>query len=528
MISIQNVTTSIGKRILFDDVNLHLNQKSRYGLVGANGAGKTTFMHLLAFEHEPLVGEITKPKNLKVCFLKQDQDLYLEETIISVVLRGKKDLWDAFEKKEKLLNQKELSNKDIEHLGELEERVMQLDGYAAESKAEGLLMGLGIPEKIHQNTLGSLSGGYKLRVLLARTLFNDPDALLLDEPTNYLDIVTIDWLSSYLLNEFQGLLVVISHDHHFLNNLCTHILDIDYGEVRSYTGNYDKFLVQKKEVELLKAQMRKHQEKYIERQKAFIEKFRYKPSKSKQAISREKQLDKLEWPKLDVSSRKHPNFSFSVDQKPGKFILKLDQLAKDFGEKKVLRPLDLKIYRGEKVAILGPNGVGKSTLLKLICQQLEPTSGSLELGQSVEISYFAQEFHENLSGKSTILEWLDDNTVNVTEEKLRAALGRMLFTQDDHHKTLNVLSGGEKARLVLAKIILDQKNLLILDEPTNHLDLEAREALAKALVKYKGTLIFVSHDQYFIEKISERIIYIQPDNVMDFEGTYSELKERFS
>lgn len=522
MISIQHIALSYGSKLLFDDVNLHLSGQNRYGLVGANGAGKSTFLKLLMREVEPLMGEIAISKSSQVGWLKQDQDLFLEETILSIVLRGHVELWAVFEKKEKLLQNETLSDKEINQLVEIEEKIDRLNGYAAESKAEDLLVGLGVPKELHLQPLKSFSGGYKLRVLLARTLFHQPDILLLDEPTNYLDIVTIHWLANYLANMFKGMLIVTSHDHHFLNRVCNYILDVDYGEIRCYTGNYDQFVVQKKLLHEQKEIFRKNQQKHVDRMQEFIDRFRAKASKAKQAQSKEKQLEKLEWPKVDVSSRKYLNLSFQVGKKSGKITLAVNKLSKQFGEKVLFKDFSFQVHRGEKVGILGPNGVGKSTLLKLILKELEPTSGAVEWGFDLALGYFAQESYEQLSGKDTIIEWLSNHTSRVSEQQIRATLGRVLFTQDDHFKTLNVLSGGEKARLVLAKMMLEGSNTLIMDEPTNHLDLEGRESLAEALVKYPGTVIFVSHDQAFIDVLSTRIIYLNGKNSLDYAGTYQE------
>lgn len=519
MISLKDLAMSYGSQLLFDQVDLHLTPKEKYGLTGANGTGKSTFLKLLAKESTPLLGEVFMAKDLKIGWLKQDQYLFLEDSLLSVVLRGRKELWQALEKKQQLLDSKDFSDEEVHKLGKCEEALDRLGGYQAESEAALLLSGLGLEESLHQKPLKNLSGGYKLRVLLARTLFNEPDILLLDEPTNYLDIQKIDWLANYLNQHFSGLLIVTSHDRHFLNQVCTSILDIDYGEIKCYKGNYDRFEEQKKHLQALKEKERKDKQKYVDRMKVFIERFRSKPSKSKQVMSREKQLEKLTWPTLDVTSRKEPNFKFAQEKKSGKQVLELKELCKSFKGKDVLSFINLKVLRGEHLAILGENGVGKSTLLKLILKKLEPTLGEVIWGHEVQMGYFAQESHEQLMGSKTLLEWLHKE-VRAQEELLRSTLGKVLFSQDDHYKTLDVLSGGEKARLVLAKLMLQKCNCLILDEPTNHLDLEARAALAKALKTFEGTLIFVSHDQTFVSLVTSKLLYLTPGHFFTFRGSY--------
>ncbi len=525
MISLQSIAMSFGSQLLFDQVDLHLTPKEKYGLTGANGTGKSTFLNLLAKESAPLLGEVFVGKDLKIGWLKQDQYLFLDESILSVVLRGKGELWQALEKKEELLHSDHFAQNEVEKLGKLEETIERLGGYQAEAEAAHLLSGLGIDSSVHHLPLKTLSGGYKLRVLLARTLFNKPDILLLDEPTNYLDIQKIDWLAHYLNQSFSGLLIVTSHDRHFLNRVCTSILDIDYGEIRCYKGNYDQFTEQKKQLQELKEKQRKDKQKYVDRLKIIIERFRSKPSRAKQVLSREKQLDKLEWPKLDVSSRREPHFKFLQNKKSGKKVLELSDLSKSFKGKDVLSFINLTVHRGEHLAILGENGVGKSTLLKLILKKLEPTLGEVDWGYDVEMGYFAQESHEQLSGSVTLLDWLQMET-SCTEETTRATLGKVLFSAEDHFKTLNVLSGGEKARLVLAKLMLQRCNCLLLDEPTNHLDLEAREALAKALNQFEGTLIFVSHDQTFVSGAASKIFYLTKEKFFSFRGSYEEFLKK--
>lgn len=506
MIAIQQLTMAHGARVLFDGVSLHLHTKKRYGIVGANGSGKSTFLQLLAGEIEPLLGEISTSKHDRIGWLKQDQHLFSDASILSVVLRGKPKLWEALEEKNRILTDPNWTDASAHRLARLEETIETENGYVAESEAEMLLTGLGIPLLVHENPLSSLSGGYKLRVLLARALFENPEILLLDEPTNYLDIVTISWLESYLKEDFQGTLLIVSHDHDFLNGVCTHILDIDYGDIRMYTGNYDLYLKQKEQVEEQKKKERVEKQKQADRLQAFVDRFRAKASKASQAQSKLKQLEKLEWPELEVSSRIYPRFSLNVKKASGKIALKVQNLSKSFGERVLFSKLDFIIERGEKIAITGPNGVGKSTLIKIVNGLLPPSEGTYEWGANSQVGYFAQETHDQVRGEQTLLRWLEGAVPGSAEQECRRVLGACLFPKDDAEKKVSALSGGERARLVMAKLMIEGNNILLLDEPTNHLDLEGREALANSLVAYTGTLIFVSHDRHFINRVATKTL----------------------
>lgn len=521
-----------GAKLLFNEVDLNLLKGNRYGLVGANGTGKSTFLRLLAGEDTPSLGEITIAKQASVGFLKQDQFRYENNTVLEVVLQGKPKLWQALQEKEALLNEGTLTEKSGLRLAALEEIIFHQEGYTAETFIQTLLVGLGIETGYHLRPLNALSGGFKLRALLAQALFEQPDILLLDEPTNHLDIMSIAWLENYLKTQFKGVLLFISHDYGFLNNLSTHVLDIDYGEVREYPGNYDHFIQEKHLRVEQKLRERQYIENKIEHMRAFVERFKAKASKAKQAKSREKMIDRLEMPDIKKSSRVSPHFIFKQKRPAGKQVLTVKGISKSFldGESKktVLKNVSFSVQRGEKVAIIGHNGVGKSTLLKILLDQHTPDVGEYAWGYETHIAYFAQDHHETLKTNVQVLDWLsEERQSDNTREAIRRALGQMLFTQDDIGKSVLTLSGGEAARLLLANMMLQNPNILILDEPTNHLDLESREAMASALSQFEGTVMLVSHDRHFVSSIATRILALTEKGITDFQGSYTEYLARY-
>lgn len=522
MISLQNLGMYLGARKLFDGVNLNLNYGSRYGLIGANGAGKSTLLRILAGEEKPSKGAVALAKQAKIGCLKQDQFRYDNDTILSVVLRGREALWEALSEKEELLSKESFSDADGYRLADLEEVIAQCDGYTAEGAAQAMLTGLGIDETYHHKPLHCLSGGYKLRVLLARTLFDSPQILLLDEPTNFLDIVTINWLEEYLVREFKGLLILVSHDYDFLNNVSTHILDIDYGEVRLYTGNCERFAFLKQEVDDQMHHQKKHIERQVEQTQQFIDRFKAKAHKARQCASREKMLEKIELPEIKNTTRIAPNLLFAVGQPSGIKVVQAREVSKQMGHKRLFEDLDLTIHKGERVAVIGPNGAGKSTLLKIVMGLIAPDQGAIEWGHAAIFSYFAQEHREVVHGSANVFDWLYEQMPEAGEMRVRQVLGNALFCKDDVYKSLTSLSGGEMARLLLARLMLQRRNVLILDEPTNHLDLETRQALADALKEYPGTLLFVSHDRHFVAQLSTRVIALSNGSLHDFDGTYAE------
>lgn len=521
MMIIRDLALRYGARVLFTDVNLNLNPGQRYALVGANGAGKSSFLKILGGEEEPSEGQITVPKGTRMGWLKQDHFRYEHTSLLHTVIAGKAELWKALCTKEKLLAQETMTDEEGYHLAECEHIILDHDGYTAEDVAAELLKGLGIPEEYHHQPLSVLSGGYKLRVLLAQALFHQPDILLLDEPTNHLDMMSIDWLEGYLTTQFHGVLVVISHDVMFLNHVATHVLDIDYGEVRLYTGAYDAFMREKQMIMEQKILATESLEKKMAQMRAFIDRFKA-GTRSRQAASREKALEKIEFPDLQKSSRVSPTFRFTLKRPSGKIVLKATQISKAFGDRRVLNQVNLTAHRGDKIVIIGPNGVGKSTLLKILLDLLPADQGQHTWGHETSCSYFSQDHHDLLHESQTVFQWLEHHVPSESPQALRQTLGSVLFKQDDAFKNILSLSGGEGARLLLAKMMLEKGNVMILDEPTNHLDIEAKEALKQALIAYPGTLMMVTHDRDFAASIATHIVALTPKTVTLFHGTYQE------
>jgi len=525
MISVSNLAKSYGERVLFENASFQLNPGERYGLIGANGSGKTTLLGILAGEVEPTEGTVAMPKRLRLGVLLQDQFLYDEESVLSVALMGNMELFEAMREKQELLEATaDGAEFDGDRFNELEETVQRLDGYSAEAEAATILEGLGIPTEVHQDPVRTLSGGFKLRVLLAQVLAGSPDVLLLDEPTNHLDILSIRWLETFL-SQFPGPAVIISHDHRFLDNVVTHILDVDYRTVTLYPGLYSDFL-------RLKAEERERRERDIagrEREIAdlqrFVDRFRAKASKARQAQSKVKLIERRasEIEELPPSSRRWPTFRFEPQRSSGKEVLTVKGIRKSFADNQVLHGVDLTVNRGDRLAIMGPNGIGKSTLLKIVMGRLEPDSGEVTWGYETHTGYFAQDHSDQFEDSTQSAEdWLWTGCPDKDLGFVRGRLGLMLFSGEDGRKPVESLSGGEAARLAFARIALDRPNVLVLDEPTNHLDLESIEALVEALEEYDGTLIFVSHDRWFVGELATRIVEIRRDGIRDFQGSYEE------
>lgn len=525
MISTTQLSMRFGAKILFKNTSLQFNPGNHYGLVGANGSGKSTFLQILGGELTPESGSIALPQQLLMGILKQDHFIYENEKILDVVLRGRGVLWDALQKQKALLALDHFTEVECESLTNLEKVITDEGGYAAESEAAKLLEGLGIRSEYHHQSLNVLSGGYKLRVLLAQVLFGHPDILLLDEPTNHLDLFSIKWLEGYL-RSFPGTLLVISHDRDFLNGVCNHIVDFDYGTIKIYKGNYDAFLEQKKQERELKEAILAKQDKRRQDLQDFVDRFRAKATKARQAQSKARLVEKLEdeMDALDLtpSSRTYPNLCFEPLRATGAVVLKVNDLAKAYGAKKVLEHVSFELEKGERLAIIGPNGIGKSTLLEILTHHVQADKGAFEWGFAVRPAYFPQDYAREAAGSLTLLDWLSQFDRDLPQEKLREILARVLFSGDAVKQSIHTLSGGETARLMLAKMMLQKPNVLIFDEPTNHLDMEAIDELTKALQDFKGTILLVSHNRYFVSHIATRILEITFKGIRDFKCSYAE------
>lgn len=527
MLEVRNIGMQFGPKSLFQNVDLILLPTQRYGVVGANGTGKSTFLKILAGEDQSSQGSVEKAKSLKLGILKQDHFRYEEDRLIDVVISGNAVLWSALTEKEALYSKTEFTEKDGYRLSELEEIVMNQGGYEAESVAKNLLLGLGIAEKFHYGPLSALSGGYKLRVLLAQVLYQQPDIMLLDEPTNHLDILSIAWLEEFLKTSFKGLLIFISHDRSFLNNTATNILDIDYDTVLDYPGNYDQFCFAKEERLRLKQSELKNQEKRIDALQGFVDRFGAKASKAAQAASRQKMIDRIELVEIKDSNIMKPFFNFQQKKASGKTVVKADDVHKRFDERILLKNVSFAMQRNDKCAIIGPNGIGKSTLLKILLSELDADEGRYEWSDTVSVGYFAQDYRTQLVPEHSVLEWMEDS-VAASSQDIRKILGQVLFRGADVDKKIGVLSGGESARLIIAKLILEKHNVLIFDEPTNHLDLESIDALIEALQLFPGTVLFVSHNRYFIDAIATRVLVLTEQyGVQNYLGNYNDYLEQY-
>lgn len=515
MISTNNISKQFGSSPLFEGINITFSKGNKYGLIGANGSGKSTFMKILSGDMESSSGSIKIESNRRVATLKQNQYAYEEIKIIDCVIMGHKNLWDIKLERERIYNLSEMSEKESIKVADLEIQFSDLGGYTSEVDANKLLIGLGIPLEFHEKKMSSLAPGLKLRVLLAQALFGNPDILLLDEPTNNLDLGTISWLEN-ILRKSNSTMIIISHDRKFLNNICTHIADLDYGEVRLYPGNYDEFMIAATQARQKLLDENKKKKAQIDELKSFVRRFSANASKAKQATSRANLIDKIKLEDIAKSSRVYPFIRFKQNKKIYSDVLDVKNLSKKYDDLVVLNKINFSIEVGERIAVLGPNGIGKSTLLNCIVDQQKKDSGKINWSLNANIGFFAQDEDENIDSELTLIDWMSQwtNTID-SEQEIRSILGRLLFSKDDINKSIKILSGGEKRRMLFGKLILQNPNIIILDEPTNHLDIESIESLNSALSQYEGTLIFASHDREFISSLATRIFELKNGKIID-------------
>lgn len=527
MIQANNVTVQFGGRALFERVNVTFSAGNCYGIIGANGAGKSTFLKVLSGDLEPQKGEVFITPGERLSVLKQDHFAFDEYEVVRTVLMGNPRLIEIMEEKDALYAKPDFSEEDGIKAGELEAEFADLDGWNAESDAEYMLNKLGVPDEFHFMKMSELSGDLKVKVLLAQALFGNPDILLLDEPTNHLDLSAIGWLEDFLM-DFENTVIVVSHDRHFLNKVCTHICDVDFGKIQMYVGNYDFWYEYTQMRQRQAKEQNKKNEQKIKELQEFIQRFSANASKSKQATSRKKQLDALEMIDMPVSSRRFPFVAFQADREVGNDLLRVDGLTKTIGDRKVLNNISFVIHPHDKVAFVGSDVVAKTTLFKIITGELEPDEGSYKWGVTTSQSYFPSDNSKFFDGVDlTLIDWLRQYTTETLETDIRGWLGRMLFSGEEALKKANVLSGGERVRCMLCKMMLSGANVLILDEPTNHLDLESITALNDGLIKYPETVLFTSHDHQFVQTVANRIIEISGNSIVDKRGTYDEFLGTF-
>ena len=527
MIAAQGVSLQYGGRVLFNDVNINFTKGNCYGLIGANGAGKSTFLKILAGELEPNKGSVFITPGERMAVLKQDHFLFDEFDVVECVLYGHKRLYDIRKEKDALYMKEDFTDEDGIKAAELEGEFAELDGWAAESNAEMLLNGLGVTNEFHYAKMKELTGGQKVKVLLAQALFGNPDILLLDEPTNHLDIHAIKWLEDFLMN-FENTVIVVSHDRHFLNKVCTNIADIDYGKITMFVGNYDFWYSYTQMTQRQLKDQNKRVEQKIKELQDFIQRFSATASKAKQATSRKKLLDNLQMDTIKPSSRRYPFCSFKQDREVGNDVLLVDGISKTIDGKKVLNDVSFMIRPHEKVAFVGKDEIARTTLFQILMGELEPDEGSFKWGITTKTAYFPKDNTEYFEGnKDSLIEWLRPfaKEGEQYDSDIRGWLGRMLFSGEEALKEAGVLSGGEKVRCMLCKMMMSGANVMILDEPTNHLDLESITALNEGLTEYKGTLLFDSHDHQFVQTIADRIIEILPGGIIDRQMTYDEYIE---
>mgnify|MGYP000341272539 FL=1 len=522
MISTANITMQFGAEPLFENISAKFGNGNRYGLIGANGCGKSTFMKILSGELTPSSGNISITPGEKVGTLSQDQFAFENYSVVDTVIMGDVELWKIKQERDRIYSLPEMSEDDGMKVAELESLFAEMDGYSAESRAGEILLSAGIEEAFHFGLMSQVAPGWKLRVLLAQALFSNPDILLLDEPTNNLDIHTINWLGT-ILNERTCTMIIISHDRHFLNSVCTHMADIDYGELRVYPGNYEAFTAAST---LIREQLHTENAKKsaeIDELQSFVNRFSANASKAKQASSRAKKMDKIKLDEVKASSRLTPSISFKQDKKLHRQALTLEELSHGFDNETLFSDGNLILEAGAKLAVIGENGVGKSTLLRCLVNEIQVNSGEIKWAENAAVGYCPQDSTADFDSDLNLFDWMSQwRTAKHNDLMVRGMLGRMLFTEDDINKKAKVCSGGEKNRLLFGKLMMMDINVLIMDEPTNHMDMEAIEALNDALKNFDGTLIFVSHDRAFVSSLATHVIEIKDQDVISYQGTYDE------
>ncbi|MBK6264451.1 ATP-binding cassette domain-containing protein [Marivirga sp. S37H4] len=524
MITTNNLTLQFGKRVLFDEVNIKFTQGNCYGVIGANGAGKSTFLKILAGEVTPTKGSVSLDAGKRMAVLKQDHNEFNEHTVLNTVMMGHDKLWNNIQAKEELYSKPDFSEADGIKVSELEEEFAEMDGWNAESDAASLLSGLGIEEEHHYKLLKDISGNYKVRVLLAQALFGNPDVLILDEPTNDLDIYTIAWLEDFLL-EFKNTVIVVSHDRHFLDTVSTHIVDIDFNNISMYSGNYS-FWYQSSQLALTqKSSANKKAEEKKKELQDFIARFSANASKSKQATSRRKLLDKISVEDIKPSTRKYPAIIFNQNREAGDQILQIEKLSKAVEGKSLIKNLDLFVNKGDKIAVISKDSLATTAFYEILNGNMKADSGEFKFGQTITTAYLPNHNDEYFKSDENLIDWLRNYSKEKDEVYIRGFLGKMLFSGEETFKSVNVLSGGEKVRCMVSKMMLAGGNLLMLDEPTNHLDLESIQAFNNSLKDFPGTVLFTSHDHEFTQTVANRILEITPNGIIDSLKTYDEYME---
>ncbi len=525
MLATSNLAIQFGAKPLFENVTVKFADGNRYGLIGANGSGKSTLMKVLGGDIEQTVGEVMLQQGLRLGKLKQDQFAYEDERVLDVVIQGHEEMWDAMRRRDAIYANPDATDEDYMRAADLETRFAEYGGYDAEARAGGLLISAGIPEEYHTGPMREVAPGLKVRVLLAQALFSRPDVLLLDEPTNNLDINSIRWLEG-MINDYDATMIIISHDRHFLNQVCTHIADLDYRSLKIYPGNYDDFMLASAQArERVESSNAKAKERISELQE-FVRRFSANASKSRQATSRKRQLEKIKLEEVRPSSRQNPYIVFEQGKKLYRGAVTVEKLAFRYpdGDTDVLKNVNFSVEAGERIAVIGANGVGKTTLMRLLAGDLKPTTGTISYVENAEVGYMPQDPTAEFANGESLFDWMSQWTGKADDDQItRATLGRLLFSGDETRKSVKVLSGGEKGRMIYGKLLLQRPNIMLMDEPTNHMDMETIESLQIALEKYPGTLVFVSHDRQFVSGIATRIIEVRAGgDIADYHGSYDD------